>query len=159
MSNDPGRRRPNMLEYIAYCYGRVLPDSMQDWVHNDLAGKGAATRTIIRAAIPALLVLGPFWLIPTTLYVHAAMTVPIFLPFLLFSHALNKVWRRHRLSEHHLDPDLVDELARTRDAPMHRAYAERYGRGPKARRQLCSNTLVPGVGVTRSDGIPGSTRP
>ena len=166
MSNDPGRRRPNMLDYIAYCYGRVLPDSMQDWVHNDLAGKGAATRTIIRAAIPALLVLGPFWLIPTTLYVHAAMTLPIFLPFLLFAHALNKVWRRHRLSEHHLDPDLVDELARTRDAPMHRAYAERYGRRPKGRRQSCSNTvvpgvntLVPGVRVTGSDGIPGSTRP
>ena len=60
MSNDRGRRRPNILGYIAYCYGRVLPDSMQDWVHNDLAGKGAVTRTIIRAAIPALLVLGPF---------------------------------------------------------------------------------------------------
>ena len=29
------------LGYIAYCYRRVLPDSMQDWVHNDLAGKGA----------------------------------------------------------------------------------------------------------------------
>ena len=38
------RRRPNVIEYIRYCYGRPLPDSMRDWVRNDLAGKGAAAR-------------------------------------------------------------------------------------------------------------------
>jgi len=31
MSNDTGRRRPNGLQYVAYCYGRVLPASMRDW--------------------------------------------------------------------------------------------------------------------------------
>ena len=41
MSNDSGRRRPNGLQYVAYCYGRVLPDSMRDWVRQDLGGKGA----------------------------------------------------------------------------------------------------------------------
>lgn len=120
-------RTPSATQYVAYCYGRVLPDSMQDWVHRDLAGKGASGRMIVRVAIPAALVLAPFWLIPGDLYIHASMTLPIFIPFLLFAHALNKVWRRHRLAEHHLDPLLVDELARKRDAPMHRAYAERYG--------------------------------
>ena len=99
---------------------------MQDWVRNDLTGKGATTRTMIRSIIPALLILGPFWLIPTTLYLHASMTLPIFLPFVLFAHALNKVWRRHRLAQHGLDPDLVDELAHKRDAHIHRAYIERY---------------------------------
>jgi hypothetical protein len=130
MSNDTGRRRLNVLQYIAYSYGRVLPDSMQDWVRNDLAGKGATTRTMIRVIIPAVLVLAPFWLIPTTLYVHASMTLPIFLPYVLFSHALQKVWRRHRLRQHGLDPDLVDELARKRNAHIHRAYIERYGPRP-----------------------------
>lgn len=124
MSSEPSR--PSVLQYIGYCYGRVLPASMKDWVHRDLAGRGAARRTIIRAAIPALLVLAPFWLIPTTLYLHASMTLPIFIPFLLFAHALNKVWRRHRLAQHGLDPNLVDELARERDAPQRQAYAERY---------------------------------
>ena len=100
---------------------------MQDGVRNDLTGKGATTRTMIRSIIPALLVLGPFWLIPTTFYLHASMTLPIFLPFVLFAHALNKVWRRHRLAQHGLDPDLVDELARERDAHIHSAYIERYG--------------------------------
>ncbi len=41
MSNDTARTRPNFLQYIGYCYGRRLPDSMRDWVRNDLAGKGA----------------------------------------------------------------------------------------------------------------------
>jgi Family of unknown function (DUF5313) len=127
MSSELERRRPSALQYIAYCYGRVLPASMRDWVRNDLAGKGAAGRTMIRAIIPAFLVLAPFWLIPTTLYVHAAMTLPIFLPFILFAHALNKVWRRHRLAQHGFDPDVVDEYVRKRDAHIHRAYIERYG--------------------------------
>jgi hypothetical protein len=130
MSNDTGRRQPNALQYIGYCYGRVLPDSMKDWVRNDLTGKGATARTMIRVIIPAVLVLAPFWLIPTTLYLHASMTLPILIPFVYFSHALNKVWRRHRLSQHGLNPDLVDERARKRDAHIHRAYEERYGPRP-----------------------------
>ncbi|PXW99170.1 DUF5313 domain-containing protein [Mycolicibacterium moriokaense] len=130
MSSDPQRPRPTALQYLGYCYGRVLPASMRDWVRNDLTGKGATGRTMIRAIIPAFLVLAPFWLIPTTLYVHASMTLPIFLPFILFAHALNKVWRRHRLAQHGLDPDLVDEYVRKRDAHIHRAYIERYGPRP-----------------------------
>lgn len=130
MSSEPGRARPTALQYIAYCYGRVLPVSMRDWVRHDLTGKGATGRTMIRAIIPAFLVLAPFWLIPTTLYVHASMTLPIFLPFILFAHALNKVWRRHRLAQHGFDPDIVDEYTRKRDAHVHRAYVERYGPRP-----------------------------
>jgi len=127
MSNDAGRPSPNVAQYIAYCYGKALPASMHDWVHNDLGGKGATARTMIRFVIPAVVVLAPFWLIPTTLYVHASMTLPIFLPYVLFTHALNKVWRRHLLSKNGLDPDLADEYKRTRDAHIHRGYIERYG--------------------------------
>ena len=127
MSEETGPGRPNLLQYIGYCYGRVLPDSMKDWVRNDLGGKGATIRTMIRLIIPAILVLAPFWLVPTTLYVHASMTLPIFLPYVMFTHALNKVWRRHLLSKHGLDPDLADEYKRSREAHIHRAYIERYG--------------------------------
>ncbi|HEX2284688.1 MAG TPA: DUF5313 domain-containing protein [Mycobacterium sp.] len=127
MTNEPARTRPNLWEYIGYSYGRRLPDSMRDWVREDLAGKGAVRRHMIRVAIPALLVLGPIWFIPASFYVHAEMTLPIFIPFLLFSHALNKVWRRHRLAQHGIDPSAVDELKRKRDAHIHRAYIERYG--------------------------------
>lgn len=121
------RTKPNVWEYITYCYGRRLPDSMRDWVRNDLAGKGATVRLMVRMAIPALIILAPFWLIPTTLYVHISMTLPIFIPFVCFSHALNKVWRRHMLAKHGLNPGLVDELSRQKNAHIHQAYIEKYG--------------------------------
>jgi Family of unknown function (DUF5313) len=131
MSTDAVRSRPNFFQLVRYCLGARLPDPMRDWVRNDLAGKGAARRMMVRVAIPAVLVLAPFWLIPTTWDVHLSMTLPILIPFVYFSHALNKVWRRHMLQVHGLDPTLVDEIARKRDAHIHQSYIERYGPRPK----------------------------
>lgn len=119
--------RPNPLQYIAYCYGKVLPASMNDWVRNDLAGKGAQRRTLVRVAVPALLIIAPLWLIPTTTYMHLAMSALLFLPFVYFAHALDKIWRAHRLRQHNLDPELVDELARQRNAHIREAYRKRHG--------------------------------
>ncbi|MHC9293500.1 DUF5313 domain-containing protein [Mycobacterium sp. LTG2003] len=127
MSEPSARSKPSFWEYVTYCYGRRLPDSMRDWVSNDLAGEGATIRMMVRMAVPALMILAPFWLIPTTLYVHISMTLPIFIPFVFFSHALNKVWRRHMLAKHGLDPDLVDALSRHKNAHIHAAYIEKYG--------------------------------
>src|ERR1700756_3105747 len=130
MSRDPVRAKPNAWQFVRYCAGARVPDSMRDWVRNDLTGKGATRRMMNRVAVPAVLVLAPFWLIPTTLVVHLSMTLPIFAPYVMFSHALDKVWRRHRLSQHGLDPDLADEYKRSRDAHIHRAYIKRYGPRP-----------------------------
>ena len=126
MSNHS--ERPNPLQYVAYSYGKILPASMHDWVRNDLAGKGARRRTLVRVAIPALLIIAPLWLIPTTTYMHLAMSALLFLPFLYFAHALDKIWRAHRLRQHGLDPGLVDELTRRRDAHIHEKYRKRHGR-------------------------------
>lgn len=125
MSSD--RTVPNLWQYIRYSYGMRLPDSMLDWVREDLTGKGATARMMVRVFIPAFVIMIPFWFIPTTLDVHLSMTLPILIPFVLFSHALNKVWRRHMLRKHGLDPNLVDELARQRNAHIHDAYIARYG--------------------------------
>ena len=46
--------------------------------------------------------------------------------------ALNKVWRRHRLAQHDLDPNLVDEINRKKNARIHAAYIEKYGPRPEA---------------------------
>src|SRR6202034_429081 len=124
MNDNDVRRRPSALQYIRYCCGGRLPDSMRDWVRNDLAGKGAAARMMIRVAVPAVLVLTPFWLIPTTLDVHLSMTLPILIPFVYFSHALNKVWRRHMLQVHGLNPDLVDGRRSKREEQRRQAYIE-----------------------------------
>ena len=125
-----GAARPTALQFIRYCCGGQLPDSMRDWVRNDLAGKGATGRMMRRVAVPAILVVAPFWLIPTTLDVHLSMTLPILIPFVYFSHALNKVWRRHMLQVHNLDPDLADERRRQRNAHIDQAYIDRYGPRP-----------------------------
>ena len=68
-------------------------------------------------AIPPLLVLAPLWLLPASLYVHLEMTAPIYIWALLMALALNKVWRRHRLAQHGLDPNLVDVIKRKRGRP------------------------------------------
>ncbi|KQH81086.1 hypothetical protein AO501_05615 [Mycobacterium gordonae] len=123
--------RPNLWQYIGYSYGRRLPDSMRHWVSRDLAGPGAIRRHLIRMAIPAILVLAPLWLLPASLYVHSEMTAPIFIWVLLMALALNKVWRRHRLAQHGLDPGLVDVIKRQKQAHIHDDYARRYGPRPE----------------------------
>jgi hypothetical protein len=124
--------KPNLWQYIGYSYGRRLPNSMRGWVARDLAGDGAVRRYMIRWAIPPLLVLAPLWLLPASLYVHLEMTAPLYVWALLISVALNKVWRRHRLAEHGLDPNLVDVIKRRKQARMHEDYIRRYGPRPES---------------------------
>jgi hypothetical protein len=124
--------KPNVWQYITYSYGRVLPSSMRSWVAEDLAGKGAVRRHMLRWAIPPLVVLAPFWLLPASLYVHTEMTVPLYAWALLVSLALNKVWRRHRLAQHGLNQNLVDVRKREKQAQMHEDYARRFGPRPES---------------------------
>ncbi|CAM4307962.1 hypothetical protein MB901379_00109 [Mycobacterium basiliense] len=124
--------KPSFWQYIAYSYGRCLPESMRAWVAQDLAGPGAVRRHMIRWAIPPILVLAPFWLLPASVYVHTEMTAPLYVWSLLISLALNKVWRRHRLAQHGLDRNLVDVIKRKKDAKMHEDYARRYGPRPES---------------------------
>jgi hypothetical protein len=132
--------RPTPWQHVTYSYGRRLPDSMNTWVSHDLAGVGAVRRNMVRMAIPPLLVLAPFWLIPATLYVHLEMTAPIYIWALLMSLALNKIWRRYRLAQHDLDPNLVDVIKHKRDARIHEDYIRRYGpRPPEAKWQANSS--------------------
>jgi Family of unknown function (DUF5313) len=123
--------RPAPIQYVAYAYGKRLPDSMRPWVADDLAGPGAVRRHMIRMAIPPLLVLAPFWLLPASFYVHLEMTAPIYAWAILMALALNKIWRRHRLGQHGLDPNLVDAIRREKDARIHEDYIRRYGPRPE----------------------------
>ena len=123
--------RPSPLQYVTYVYGRRLPDSMRMWVAHDLADHGAVRRHMVRMAIPPFLVLAPFWLLPASLYVHLEMTAPIYIWALLMALALNKVWRRYRLAQHDLNPNLVDEISRKKNAHIHEAYIQKYGPRPK----------------------------
>jgi hypothetical protein len=134
MAGQKTKDRPNFFQYIAYCYGMRLPDSMRDWVAHDLADHGAVRRHLIRMAIPPLFVLGPLWLLPASLYVHIEMTVPIYIWAILMALALNNIWRRHRLAQHGLDPNLVDEIQYKKDLKKHEDYARRFGPRPESAR-------------------------
>ena len=124
--------KPNLWQYIGYSYGRLLPASMRSWVARDLAGAGAVRRHMIRWAIPPVLVITPLWLLPASPYVHLEMTAPLYFWALLISLALNKVWRRHRLADHGLDPNLVDAINQRKNARMHEDYIRRYGPRPES---------------------------
>lgn len=136
MAND----RPNLIQYLTYAYGRRLPDSMREWVAHDLADYGAVRRHMVRMAIPPLLVLAPLWLLPASLYVHMEMTVPIYIWALLMALALNKVWRRHRLAQHNLDPNLVDEIKYKKEAHIHEEYIRRFGPRPESARYQANSS-------------------
>lgn len=124
MSSDG---RPGLLHYIGYCYGRILPAGHEDWVRRDLAGPRAQWRTFVRVTIPALLVVSPLWLVPTSTGMHLAMSALLLVPFVYFAHALDKIWRAHRLRQHGLDPALVDERDRARNEKIREEYRRRYG--------------------------------
>jgi hypothetical protein len=123
--------QPTRTQRLLYAYGKRLPDSMREWVANDLAGPGAIRRHMIRYAIPPALILAPLWLLPASLYVHLEMTVPIYVWALIMGFVLNKVWRRHRLAQHGLNPNLVDEINREKNARLHEDYARRFGARPE----------------------------
>ncbi|PRC48087.1 hypothetical protein C6A85_81620, partial [Mycobacterium sp. ITM-2017-0098] len=91
----------------------------------------AVRRHMIRYAIPPLLILAPLWLLPAPIYMRLEMTAPIYVWALLMALALNKVWRRHRLARHGLDPNLVDVIRRKKDARMHDDYIRRFGPRPE----------------------------
>ncbi|MFW0788518.1 DUF5313 domain-containing protein [Gordonia sp. CPCC 205333] len=124
--SDP--TRPNFWQYVTYCYGRTLPASMHDWVRNDLAGPGAARRTVIRVTIPVLIILAPLLLFPADALVRASMTLPILLPFIYFAVVLNKFYRKSRLKKHGLDTELVHEIELAKTADARAEYEARHGR-------------------------------
>lgn len=122
--------RPGLLQRVAYSYGKVLPAEYDDWVREDLTGSGAQWRTLLRVSIPAILVVAPLWLIPAGVAMHLAMSALLLIPFVYFTHALDKIWRAHRLRQHGLDPELVNEKARRREALIRDEYQRRYGHRP-----------------------------
>lgn len=127
MSKDASR--PHGWQYVKYAYAAKLPASMTDWVRNDLAGPGAATRMVLRWSIPCIIILIPMLFIPTDWLIRANMTIPILLPYLFFSIALNRVYRRFRLTQHGLDPELVNHQERIKNADMYEEYHRKYRGG------------------------------
>ncbi|MFT4041876.1 MAG: DUF5313 family protein [Gordonia sp. (in: high G+C Gram-positive bacteria)] len=127
--------RPRGWQYVRYCYGAALPPAMHQWVANDLAGKGAPWRMVIRWAIPCVVLMLPMLFVPADWGVRVIMFAPIPIAYVFFAVALNVIYRRHRLSQHQLDPNLVKRQERIRNADLYDEYHRKY-RGESRRTEV-----------------------
>lgn len=122
------RTTPNIVERFRYVTGGTLPESMHDWVVDDITGPGATRRYLTRILIPVIPPLCVFLLIPGPLWIGLAMMGLLYLPLIYFTTALMYVYRRHRLIKHGLDPALADVRDRDKAADERAAYERRHGR-------------------------------
>jgi hypothetical protein len=120
-----GMNKPTLRQRIAYDLGAILPDSLHDWVHNDLVGHGAERRYLIRFLVPVVPVFLLVLLLPGPIWVRATMIAMMAVPMIVFTVSLSYVYRRFRLSQHGLDPKLLDRL---KYSEMERdMYRQRFG--------------------------------
>ena len=125
------RTRPGPLQYITYCYGRSLPDSMRDWVRNDLTGDTATLRHLIRALVPYLPgSVGVFFLLPGPLWLRGAAALLPLLLALDYSCAFRPMDRRRRLEQAGLPEDL-ENAHKVQQHERERVRYEEHWRSPR----------------------------
>lgn len=107
------RTRPNAIQWLGYVLGRKLPMSMQDWVRNDLVGKGAVPRHLLRSMIPFLpIFIGFLVLFPGALWLRGAMVLLSVLLALFYTVAFMELNRARRLELHGLPSNLKSDRKR-----------------------------------------------
>ncbi|KZF06527.1 hypothetical protein A2J03_24360 [Rhodococcus sp. EPR-157] len=107
------RTRPNAAQWLGYVLGRKLPMSMQDWVRNDLVGKGAVPRHLLRSMIPFMpIFIGFLVLFPGALWLRGAMVLLSVLLALFYTVAFMELNRARRLELHGLPSNLKSDRKR-----------------------------------------------
>lgn len=124
----PARTTPTPVQRIRYICGKSLPPPLTDWVLADLTGPGATRRYLLRFLVPVIAPLCLLLLLPGPLWMHLSMMGLLYIPLAYFTVALLYVYRRHRLVQHGLDPDLANVAEQRRRAGDRLAYERRYGR-------------------------------
>lgn len=120
---SPGQAaKPSKSQYLRYVYGAKLPDEMRDWVAEDVVGRGGAVRMVSWFALPCLIIVTPMLFVEASWVIVASMMLLILIPFVFFSVALNRVYRRYRLQQHGLDPALLTARQRETDAEAYADY-------------------------------------
>lgn len=100
--------KPTFKQRIAYDLGGELPAELHAWVVQDVAGHGAMERYLIRFVGPIVPFFVLILLFPGPMTLKLGLIVMMIVPLIIFTIALTYVWRRYRLVQHGLDPDLVD---------------------------------------------------
>ncbi|MFC9997090.1 DUF5313 family protein [Nocardia sp. NPDC127526] len=121
-------KRPNPIQWIGYSCGMRLPDSLQEWVRNDLTGRFAFPRHLVRGLVPLTPIFAAFLLFPGELWLRGAMILLAVLLALFYIVAYMPMNRAHRLAKHGLPADLENPARATRRAAERAAYEARYQR-------------------------------
>ncbi|GGL25770.1 DUF5313 family protein [Nocardia jinanensis] len=101
--------KPTFRQRIVYDVGFELPPELHEWVVQDLIGRGAMRRYMIRFLIPIIPFFVLILLFPGPMTLKLGLIVMMIVPLIIFGIALSYVWRRFRFVQHGLDPNLVDE--------------------------------------------------
>ncbi|WP_028478483.1 DUF5313 family protein [Nocardia sp. CNY236] len=117
------KRRPNPVQWIGYAFGRRLPDSMRDWVRNDLTGRYAVARHVVRGLVPLSPLFVVAILIPGEVWLRAATTCLAVLLATFYTVAFMPMNRAHRLTKHGLPADL-ENPRKVRQRELERARYE-----------------------------------
>ena len=113
-------KSPTFKQRVAYDLGRELPTELHEWVVDDLCGPGAMERYLIRFVGPIVPFLLLILLFPGPMTLKLGLIVMMIVPLIIFTIALSWVWRRYRLVQHGLDPELADHQKFTqRDRDMY----------------------------------------
>ncbi len=123
------RTSPNPLQWLGYSVGRKLPDSMQDWVRNDLIGDWAVPRHLIRSMVPFIPVFAAFMLFPGPWALRASMVLLGVLLALFYSVSYMAQNRSRRLERHGLPSGLENPKKISRHDAEKAAYEKLHG-GP-----------------------------
>ncbi|RRQ26565.1 hypothetical protein DK926_17320 [Rhodococcus sp. Eu-32] len=125
MNDNAARTKPTFFQWLGYViFGRKLPLSMQEWVRNDLVGKGAVPRHLFRSLLPFTpIFVGFLVLFPGPLWLRGAMVLLSVLLALFYTAAFMELNRARRLELHGLPRDLQSDRRR-RDIDSQRARYE-----------------------------------
>ncbi|WP_299569312.1 DUF5313 family protein [uncultured Williamsia sp.] len=123
------RRRPSPLQWIGYSFGRRLPDELRDWVREDLTGRHAYLRHLVRGMVPFIPIFVIFMLFPGPWWLRAQMVALGLVLGLIYSAAYMRQNRAHRLEKHGLDPDLKPARQQAEDDRARAEYERLYRSG------------------------------
>ncbi|WP_285185933.1 DUF5313 family protein [Rhodococcus sp. MEB041] len=117
---------PTRQQWARYNVGGVLPPVLGPWVKDDLLGRGAWARYILRFSIPLVPLLSAFLLLPGPRWVVLGMMSLILLPVLYFAVGLRQVYTQFRLRQHGLD-HRIPAHERASAAEERRVYRRNHG--------------------------------
>ncbi|MEH3153800.1 MAG: DUF5313 family protein [Gordonia paraffinivorans] len=120
------RKRPSSLQWIGYAFGRRLPEDLRDWVRDDLTGRNAYVRHLVRGMVPFVPIFVIFMLFPGPWWLRAQMVALGLVLGLIYSAAYMKQNRAHRLEKHGLDPDLKPARQQAEDDRARSEYERLY---------------------------------